>query len=85
VIDLTNLTDEQQRHAEALASDELLDAVFDSLIAKYTQMWRGSPKESSSGREHLYLMVLATEELRGELRNVAANRKIAAYNNRSRK
>lgn len=82
MIDLKHLTETEQHHVEALATDPILEAVFQSLIAKYISMWRSSTPEQSEDREHFHKMVLATEELRGELQSVAANRKVAAHNAR---
>lgn len=84
MIDLTNLTEQEQSHLEQLVADPMLDAVFQHLIAKYISAWRTSTPERSDTREHLHRMVLATEGLRSELQSVAANRKIAAFNNKSR-
>lgn len=84
MIDLDDLNDQEQAHLETLIADPLLDAVFQHLIAKYIQTWRGSTSEQSEAREHSYRMVLATEGLQRELQSIAANRKVVAFNNKSR-
>lgn len=84
MIDLDDLNDQEQSHLEALVRDPVLNAVFQRLIDKYMESWRGSPPEQADTREHLHRMVNAVEALKRELQSVAANRKVAAFNNKSR-
>jgi hypothetical protein len=68
-----------ERVQQFAQSDEV-ELILDALIEKYTASWRTSSPEQPQTREHLYRMVLAVEGLKNEIRTIAQDQIITAFN-----
>jgi hypothetical protein len=80
VIDLTKFTPEERVRAESFASDSVLSAVLDSIIAKYIRDWRDTSPEQAEDRERAYQMLKAVEALRDEFSSIASDQKVRSFN-----
>jgi hypothetical protein len=84
VIDLTKLTPEQRRHAESFAQDEVLGLIIQSLLSKYIHDWRTTLPEQAKEREYLHVKVQVVEALQAEFNTIANDRKVSAFNKKTR-
>lgn len=77
---MTGLPREFVERVQALSQDDAFHFLIDLLVEKYSQEWRAAPAERADRREHLYHMVQAAEGLRSEVRNIAADEAVSAWN-----
>ncbi len=68
------------RRAQQLLDDPLIAEAFEAMEADLVAAWRAAPVRDVEGREHLWLMLRASEKLRGIFVGYVEAGKVDAHN-----
>ena len=77
---MSSLPRELVERVQNLSQDDAFHLLIDMLISRYMEEWRTTRPDNAAHREHLYNMVKASEALRSEVRNIATDEAITAFN-----
>ncbi len=75
---------ERSRRAKDLLDDPFLQHVLSMMEQAYIEAWKNSPRDDWDAREGAYSRLFALTEFRADLKKVATESAINAFNRRSR-